>query len=272
MEYCGGIKNVRTGVAEIIDEKYKLGNPPTIPDVEAVRSIVYNEEGMTIRKASDIGIGKFIKYSNLNITPNMILVEQFSPLSRSNNNQQNKRTGRQMTNFYFCPSDNCMSTFDNELDLNDHIALGKHWTIDDKMNGYDIGKVQLFDKLRETNLPSSNTVTTASSSLYMPTTLPKTMKYFNEPGWALRTRKPPRRIDQAVKNFIKNIIEEEKKYSKRYQPEEYIKRIRTQRNEDGSKTFHPNQYLTLSQVRTFLLFQFAGDCVELEDDKLSIAG
>ena len=246
------MKNLQIAVAEVIGDQYKPDDVPIIPDINAVRSIVYNEEGMTIRKASDIGQGKFIKYSNLKITPNMIVVEQFGPISKLNSNQQSKRKSRQMASFYFCPDDSCMSTFDNESDLNDHIALGNHLTIDDKMNGYDIGRVQLFDKLRETNLSSScMPTTTLVVPSYIPTTLSKTMKYFDEPGWALRTRKPSRRIDETIKEFIKNMMEEEKKYSKKYQPEEYLKRIRMHRNEDGSKTFNPNQYLTITQVSTF---------------------
>lgn len=68
-------------------------------------------------------------------------------------------------------------------------------------------------------------------------------------GWALRTHKPPRRIEKVVKDYIEKIYEEEKLYGRKITPDEYVRRIRTARNTNGSKMFSPSQYLTVSQVR-----------------------
>jgi len=254
MEYCGGVKNVKIGVAELINNKTKINNVATIPEINSIRSVVYTDDGMIIRNASNIGEGRLIPYSNLQVTCNMKLIESFSPSNqRINIIKPNQRVDRQINSFYFCPEHACISTFKDEAELNDHIALGQHLTIDDKMTTLDIAKVQLFDKLHDVNLSTSRNqsattsdATTTKSSHQQNAS--KTMQYFSIPGWALKIQKPRRPIDEAVKRFIKSILDEETLYSVKFSEKEFVRRIRTARKTDGTKTFSPDQYLTPSQV------------------------
>jgi hypothetical protein len=254
MEYCGGVKNVKIGVAELTTDKIKINNAATIPEISSIRSVVYTDNGMIIRKASNIGNGRLIQYSNLKVTCNMKLIESFSPSNHKvNMKKQNERIDRQMTSFYFCPEYACISTFKSEAELNDHIALGQHLTIDDKMTTYDIAKIQLLDKLHDANLSTSKSqLPTSSSSISTKPShqlnVSETMKYVSTEGWALKIHKPHRPIDPAVKLFIKSIMDEEKLYSVKFSEKDFVRRIRTARRNDGTKTFSTDQYLTASQV------------------------
>ena len=64
MEYCGGVKNIKIGVAELINDKVKINDVVTIPEINSIRSVVYTNDGMIIRKASNIGQSRLISYSN----------------------------------------------------------------------------------------------------------------------------------------------------------------------------------------------------------------
>jgi hypothetical protein len=78
--------------------------------------------------------------------------------------------------------------------------------------------------------------------------LPRHLNWFQQSGWALRNRKATNAIDGDVKDFIRQVLSEEKRYGRKTPTEEYVKRIRTARHSDGTKMFQINQYLTFSQV------------------------
>jgi len=76
MEYCGGVKGVKIATAELLDDTPPI-NGYHIPDISMIRSIVYENSQMILRKASDIGRGRFISLSHLDIPINMQIVESF---------------------------------------------------------------------------------------------------------------------------------------------------------------------------------------------------
>ena len=56
----------------------------------------------------------------------------------------------------------------------------------------------------------SSTLATTTTT----TSIPRQYKVFQKDGWALRLRKPYRRIHENVKAYLKLIFEEEKIYDK----------------------------------------------------------
>ncbi|CAF1229890.1 unnamed protein product [Didymodactylos carnosus] len=69
MEYAGGIKDTKIAVAQISEEGV-LGTF-SIPNVSFVRSIMYDEHGMKVQKASGIGEGKHVPYKGIDFANNM---------------------------------------------------------------------------------------------------------------------------------------------------------------------------------------------------------
>jgi len=78
MEYCGGVKGVKVGTAEMLDNTPPISSYRVL-DISSIRNIVYSANGMTLRKASGIGPGRHLNYSNLVIPINMRLTESFEP-------------------------------------------------------------------------------------------------------------------------------------------------------------------------------------------------
>ena len=61
-------------------------------------------------------------------------------------------------------------------------------------------------------------------------------------------QKSCRSIDPSIKSFIKSVMAEEKLYGTKFLDKKYVRKIRTSRNDDGSKMFQPDQYLQVSKV------------------------
>ncbi|CAF1280023.1 unnamed protein product [Rotaria sordida] len=211
---------------------------------------------MILRKASEIGPGRSITFSPLDIPINMKLVESFEP-SNSNainivlDSEKKKRTDRKHMSFFFCSNDSCSESFQSEDDLITHESIGQHTTKDNHFSANDAAKILLFDKMRASN-PAIHSVINTTTTSNSPIHLPKNFSLFENTGWASRTHKPSHRIDKAVKEYIQKIYEEEKVNGQKLDPEEYVRRIRSARNLDETKLFTPSQYLTVSQVRTHI--------------------
>ncbi|CAF4033781.1 unnamed protein product [Rotaria sp. Silwood1] len=77
MEYAGGVKNTRIGVAEIIPDIGKI-DKTSIQNVSSIRSIEYYPNHMRIFKASGIGQGILIPYKQLEFESNMRLICPFT--------------------------------------------------------------------------------------------------------------------------------------------------------------------------------------------------
>jgi hypothetical protein len=112
-----------------------------------------------------------------------------------------------------CSVENCIATFDNEIDLNTHVLCNQHQIDVDSAktrSSNDAARIHLLDTLKTVNTTSQIQATTilqqqclaseASTTSKFP--INKYINYFNLEGWGLRVRKPGCRIDQSVKNFI----------------------------------------------------------------------
>ncbi|CAF1458184.1 unnamed protein product [Adineta steineri] len=250
-EYAGGIQNLMIGVAEVLEIPKQLPIN-RIPELCSIRNVIYNDTNIRLRKASGVGIGKPIKYENYQISNNVILVNSFdkyeSYQSPPTSTTNKKRTDRMLKTFVFCPTECCTDTFESEEELNVHILLNQHTIKKSSYRTKDIAKLMLFEKIK--NDSTSSLILPSTSPTTSSTHIPRHYKVFSVQGWALRTRKKVKPIDKSVKEFIKTIFEEEKLYGRKTPNEEYLTRIRTARNTDGTKKFNPKQYLTCTQIQT----------------------
>ncbi|CAF1545057.1 unnamed protein product [Adineta ricciae] len=255
MEYCGGIKNVKVAVGEMINNVCAIDSYH-IADISMIRNIVYNDYHMVLRKASEIGPGRILKFKALNIPINMKLIEPFEPSNCDNNNnnvhvRNRQRNDRNYTSFFFCSNDACIESFQSEDELLVHESIGQHTTKDSTLSANDTAKVLLFEKMRSgtSHFQLASQTTTTSN---LPNYIPKRFSIFEKLGWGLRIRKQPQRIDTSIKEFIQNIYEKEMRNGRKIVPEEYVRLIRSARNSDGTKRFAISQYITSTQVLTQL--------------------
>ena len=148
MEYCHGIKNLKVATAEIVDATAPLSTA-RIPEISSVRSITYDgSDQMVIRKASGVGSGLVVPFTRFVVPINMRLVESFEPASTVNVNclTGKRRNDRQYQKFFFCPDDSCIESFNDEEELNIHVASGAHTNKESRMSSNDAARILLYDK------------------------------------------------------------------------------------------------------------------------------
>ena len=119
--------------------------------------------------------------------------------------------------FIFCPYEFCIDTFESEESLNTHILLARHTTKENCLRSKDKAKLILFEKIKNVDGSFFSSFRPTSTTI-SPILIPRHYKIFTEEGWALRTRKPYKPIDKAVKAYIKSIFEEEKLYGNLFFP------------------------------------------------------
>ena len=162
-----------------------------------------------------------IAYENYQISTNVKLVETFEQLKPTHHaalqtTATTQRDDRMFKTFFFCPNESCISTFESEEDLDTHIALDQHTTKEGSLRSKDRAKLILLEKTKD-NQTSSMSFSSTLATTTTTTSIPRHYKVFQKDGWALRLRKPYRRIDENVKAYLKLIFEEEKIYGKQHQ-------------------------------------------------------
>lgn len=161
-----------------------------------------------------------IDYENYQLTTNVKLVESFEKLQATHDVSSSattniKRNDRMFKTFLFCPIDSCINTFECEEDLDIHIVLNQHTTKENSLRSNDKAKLMLFEKTKDIQTSSANfrsIITTTAT-----TSISRHYQLFQKSGWALRIRKPYKRIDEDVKAYLKLVFQEEKVYGRRCQ-------------------------------------------------------
>ncbi len=152
----------------------------------------------------------------------------------------------------FCPVSGCTAAFESNVELNAHIAANQHIIPDDVPRiANDIARIQVTELLRSTPTRSSTEVEAILQHQDATTYDVSTSfhhQFFSTCGWALRTRKLGKRMNDKVKNFIEEIWLESIKTNSRITPEKIQRHIRTKRDRDGSKIFQAHEYPTKNQI------------------------
>ena len=120
-----------------------------IPEISSIRSIKYEGRNqMVIRKASGVGPGLVVPFTGFSVPINMRLVESFESASTSNINHlvSKRRSDRQYQKFFFCPDDSCVESFNDEDELNIHVASGAHTNKETRTSSNDTARILLYDK------------------------------------------------------------------------------------------------------------------------------
>ena len=144
-------------------------------------------------------------------------------------------------------------TFETNKEFDTHIAANLHIVPEDVPRTInDTAKIHLTELLRSTSL-QSNTEAQAilqhqsadaydiSASFYY--------KFVSHYGWAVRTRKLGKPMNDKVKDFIQQLWLDSIRNDTRITPENIQQQIRTQRDSNGSKIFQTTDYPTKNQIK-----------------------
>ena len=210
----------------------------------------YEQAGLRVWKAYNIGTGKFIPYFDIvskNQGPtDLSTIENFFPINdrRAFTPKSSALEKSEDNDLYVCTEENCSFSFKTLDELEIHVAIDRHSKPDT-----DEG---IFDKLRRDWAKrfvtiDKRVVTAQSTASYndkkSATTLPM--------GWALQKRAPSKKFPEAVKKYLTARFDLGEATGRKADPTQVSVDMRIARDESGQRIFTREDWLTNGQIKSF---------------------
>jgi len=189
-----------------------------IPGVTVLNNFQYEDHGIRVWKAYDIGPGCFIPYSGLGVTSQadtgLRVIKLFGQATHRGSVGVSIR---HQSKIYSCQETGCILTFKTQAEADNHMDMGKHPDVPSTSSqGEDIGStVRGYD--------------------------PRPV------GWALKITKQPTRMTDNFRTLMKK-FEEGARTGNKADPAQIAREMKTLRNEDRELTFKPEEWRTAQQI------------------------
>ncbi|CAC5413760.1 unnamed protein product [Mytilus coruscus] len=214
-----GVAGCQVSEYVIDTSKHKLITQK-LKGINDFNELQFEEDGILLRKAYNIGKGKFI--------PN----ESLDQMERSD----------QM--LFYCTVVGCVKRFATLNGLENHLLIGRHFL--------QLQRETIYDKIRHQWARLCNEVvfTTKNKS----TSTDGTEKEFstNNMGWAIKKGKRISSFPDSVKNFQLAKFEEGNRTGKKGNPAAVAEEMKKIKNSNGKKMFPINHWLNAGQITSYL--------------------
>jgi len=244
LESHGGIKGCRATVVEV-DTTRERNKQNKMPGISVLNNFQYEESGIRVWKAYNIGPGRLIPYSDLIAVPqeetNLRVIQPFgqaTPRGRVGESIRHK------SDIYCCQETGCVLTFKTQLEADDHMDAGKH--------RLEVDCESMYDRIRRkwagvvTGVTFAQDIPSTSAQADY-TTSPATADPRSS-GWALKSTKRPSRMTEKAKAFLEKRFEEGARTGNKADPVKLAREMKALKNEDGQPTFMPEEWRTAQQI------------------------
>jgi len=201
----------------------------------------YEERGIRVWKAYDIGPGRFIPYNSLGVTPQGDTgLRVIKPFRQATHRGSVGESVRHQFEIYSCQETGCVLTFKTQAEADNHMDMGKHRL------EVDCESMYMYDRVRRKWAGITTGVTFAPD-------VPSTSSQGEDSGsavrgydlrplrWALKITKRPTRMTDNVKTFLMKKFEEGTRTGNKADPVQVAREMKTLRNENGELTFKPEE-------------------------------
>ena len=274
LESHGGIKGCRAAVVEV-DTTRERNKDSKIPGISVLNNFQYEECGIRVWKAYNIGPGRLIPYSGLGVTPQGDTgIRVVKPFGQATPRGSVGESVRYQSEIYSCQETGCVLTFKTQAEADNHMDTGKH--------RLEVDCESMYDRVRR---KWAGIVTGVTFAPDVPTTSSKgenSGSAFREHdprplGWALKVTKRPTRMTDNVKTFLMKKFEEGTRTGNKADPVRVAREMKTLRNEDGELTFKPEEWRTAQQISSLFSRQTAAlrhrgiDAEEISEEDIEAA-
>ncbi|XP_056015081.1 uncharacterized protein LOC130052907 [Ostrea edulis] len=262
LESYGGIQDSHVYTAEVNFDHQNV-KKCSIPGINMFNNFKFEDTGIRMWLGYGIGEGKFVSYNSLSSTSqgdtNLTILEHPMVTKRGNTCQRKRKFKETLPNQeeasihvvnevmdvedevtdvvdeYTCGE--CGVAFTSLKDYNIHQDIGNH-----NMTSSDHVKILWTRKCvgikeKVTKHPSLSEIENACAQRNL------------VKGWALKGKRISKRFNKKVKDFVAQLFKEGERTGRKYTPTEASKKLRTARDEDGSRTFSPEEWLSSQQVQ-----------------------
>ena len=254
LESRGGIKGCRAAVVEV-DTTRERNKDSKIPGISVLNNFQYEEFGIRVWKAYDIGPGRLILYSGLGVTSQGDTgLRVIRPFGQASHRGSVGESVRHQFEIYSCQETGCVLTFKTQAEADNHMDTGKHRLEVDCESMYDrvrrkwagiVTGVTFAPDVPLTSSPGEDSGSAVRG--YDPRPL----------GWALKVPKRPARMTDNVKTFLMKKFEEGARTGNKADPVQVAREMKTLRNENGEPTFKPEEWRTAQQISSLFSRQTA---------------
>ena len=198
LESHGGLRGCRVAVVEMESSK-ELNEGNKIPEISLLYNFKYENNGVRVWKAYNVGSGKLLTNRSLSIQhqdlPSLKVIGPFGPRQREQGVM--RQSSCSSSEIFSCSESTCVLTFKTQREAEDHMDSGKHVKELESVSTYD--KIRLKWAYSVTGISSMGGAASVSEEELTPSA---TATEFCNMGWALKTTSKRPRLGDNVKRYL----------------------------------------------------------------------
>lgn len=152
-------------------------------------------------------------------------------------------TKEKQSQLYSCPIDGCVCTFQRHTNMENHVLYGKCRYMEERHTLMDKAKILYQQKLIAGTSQQPTLADDASSGTEATEKL--------EQGWALKTSKKKGRFNDNQRKYLDDKFKIGQQTGHKADPEQVSLDMRYAKNDDGSRRFTVDDYLSAQQIKSY---------------------
>ena len=247
LESHGGLRGCRVAVVEI-DPSKDLHEANKIPDISLLYNFKFEDGGIRVWKAYNIGEGKLLNYKNLQIQPqeiaSLFVKQPFGPRQKECG-VIGERVASQ-SEIFSCSESTCVLTFKSEREAQAHMDSGKHVK--------ELESVSLYDTIRlrwAERVTGISSVAQEASAVFAHEESASSKTKATSMGWALKATQKRPRLGEKVKAFLIEKFEAGERSGTKADPLSVSREMKFKRDDKGELVFQPEEWKTAKTIKSF---------------------
>ncbi|XP_062600965.1 uncharacterized protein LOC134262593 [Saccostrea cucullata] len=285
LESYGGVRGTQVCIISI-DQEEEPKTKVKIPGISMLNNFSFGANGMTVRRAYNVGEGQLIKNINEQqlLNSSVYRLKVLEPFPGINNQPKSGKVAAHSAEniednsvletlpetvseddcnldertpqapFYCCPDDSCDKVFVKSTNLEKHLTLGNHSYRSNQISGLD-SAVEIYASQCESLRDYQNSLFRRETDICdtnSTDSLRESTQQTKNKGWALKGKRVTTRFSENVKLYLKNICISSDKTGSRPDYQSLSEELRKATDENGQKLFQKDEWLNPTQIRGYV--------------------
>ncbi|KAK3745426.1 hypothetical protein QZH41_010250, partial [Actinostola sp. cb2023] len=247
LESHGGVKGSRVAVVRIDSSIETAVGANKIPGISLLNNFSFEENGIHAWRAYNVGVGKSLSYTELNVEPmcatNLQVIKSFGSCVKGLGSISDAPAPR--AEIFSCSESTCVLTFKTQQEAEAHMDTGKHVQASQCESLYDNVKKKWAEKITEFNVVLGAAPHVAVEEG------PSASGESRIAGWALKVIKRSPRMGQKAKTFLIEKFNIGVTGGQKADPGQVSREMKCVRDSTGNLQFKPEEWRTPNQISSF---------------------
>ncbi|KAK3737607.1 hypothetical protein QZH41_001578 [Actinostola sp. cb2023] len=247
LESHGGVKGSRVAVVQIDSSIETAVGANKIPGISLLNNFSFEENGIHAWRAYNVGVGKYLSYTELNVEPmcatNLQVIKSFGSCVKGLGSMSDAPAPR--AEIFSCSESTCVLTFKTQQEAEAHMDTGKHVQASQCESLYDNVKKKWAERITEFNVVLGAAPHVAVEEG------PSASGESRIAGWALKVIKRSPRMGQKAKTFLIEKFNIGVTGGQKADPAQVSREMKCVRDSTGNLQFKPEEWRTPNQISSF---------------------